>query len=436
VGTGALVSIGGHFNLTYNPDGGWSTSITGNASVIAVPVGADASATLTSEGRFDTTVHFNTRLYAVFDVNVYFGLTYFNPSLFQASAGMDICTHYIVHECAGGDFVLSSVGIAACIRLPWYLPDVGGYYKWGSGGPDFYFEGCSVGDVQIQGVRVRAAQSRTFTVKPGTQSEVLAFEGQNGPPNVSLSGPKGQHADTPADGYDMTEPFFFSQEPKDKKTYVMISRPNPGKWTITVAPGSTPIVKMQRAQGLPEPKIKAKVTGSGLKRKLEYSATPIQGQRITFSEAGAKTGAKIGTVTTAKGSIPFTPTDGPKGKRTIVAEIIQHGNPRKNVKVTTYTTPRVAPGKPPGLKLKRKGSGLRVSWGRSAGAKSYEVNVTVSDGRRIPIVTTKRSVTIAGVSKTESATVTVAGFRVVGLSGAAAKASVKPPKAKKKKKKG
>ena len=430
-GSGSLVGIDGSWNLTYRSDGGWSTGIGGTASVVGVPVG-DFSATYDSIGRFDTTVHFNTTLYTVFDVDAFFNLVYYDPSLFQATAGISICTKYIVHECAGGEIVLSSVGIAACIRLPWFLPDVGGYYKWGAGSVGYYFSGCSVGDVQIQIARIRPAQSRTFTVKKGTQSEVLAFEGQDGPPNVSLTGPGGQHVDTPADGYDMTEPFFVSQEPKDKKTYVMISRPNAGKWTVSVAEGSTPIVKMERAQGLPDPKVKARVTGSGTKRRLVYEATPIQGQRITFSEQGAKAGDTIGTTTKAKGSFAFTPADGPKEKRTIVAEVLQGGNPRATLKVATYSAPRVAPGKPKGLKLKRKGSSLQASWGRAAGATGYAIQVVLTDGRRIPILTPRRTVTIPGFAKSESATVTAAGYRVQGLNGPAAKAVLKPPKAKRK----
>jgi hypothetical protein len=347
---------------------------------------------------------------------------------------MDICTRYIIHKCAGGDLVVSSVGIAACIRLPEWLPDVGGYYKWGAGSIGFYFSGCSVGPVQIQGVRVRAAQSRTFTVKPGTDSEVLAFEGQDGAPKVTLEGPGGQRMETPADGYDETKPFLVSQEPKDKKTYVMIGHPNAGKWTVTAAAGSTPIVRMSRAQGIPDPKIRAKVTGSGAKRRLEWSATPIQGQRITFSEQGAKAGEKIGTTTKARGSIAFTPGDGPKGKRTIVAEVLQGGNPRANLKVATYAAPKVAPGKPRSLKLRRKGTGLVATWGAAPGATRYAVQVVLSDGRRIPILTNKRTVTIPGFAKSETATVTVAGYRVEGLNGPAAKAALKPPKAKRKRK--
>jgi PKD repeat protein len=433
VGAGSLVGIDGSWNLTYRTDGGWSTGINATASVISVPVG-EMSATYDSIGRFDTTVHFNTTLYTVFDVNAFFNLVYYDPSLFQANAGIDICTKYIVHECAGGEIVISSVGIGACIYLPWFLPNVGGYYRWGEGGVNYYFSGCSVGDVKIQVARIRPAQSRSFTVAKGTQSEVLAFEGQDGPPKVSLTGPGGQHVDTPADGYDMTEPFFVSQEPKDKKTYVMISRPNAGKWTVTVADGSTPIVKMERAQGLPDPKVKARVTGSGTRRRLVYEATPIQGQRITFSEQGAKAGDTIGTTTKARGSFAFTPTDGPKEKRTIVAEVLQGGNPRANLKVATYSAPRVAPGKPRSLKLRRKGSGLLATWGAAPGATGYAVQVTLSDGRRIPILTPKRTVTIPGFAKTENATVSVAGYRLQGFNGPAAKASLKPPKAKKKKK--
>lgn len=427
----SLLSAAGHWNLTF--DGGeWSTTIGGEAQVLAVPTGGEFSATYSSIGRLDASFRFNTTLYYVFDVNAYLGLTYFNPSLWQAQAGIDICTRYIVHECANGELVVSSVGIAACIRLPWFLPDVGGYYKWGSGGPDFYFSGCSVGPVQIQGVRVRAAQSRAFTVKPGTQSEVLAFEGQDGAPKVTLEGPGGQRMETPEDGYDMTEPFFVSQEQKDRKTYVMISRPNAGKWTVTAAAGSTPIVRMSRAQGIPDPKVRAKVTGSGTKRRLEWSATPIQGQRITFSEQGAKAGDTIGTTTRAKGSFAFTPSDGPKGKRTIVAEVLQGGNPRATLDVASYSAPKVAPGRPRSLKLRRRGTSLVATWGAAPGASRYAVQVTLSDGRRIPILTGRRTVTIPGFAKTETATVTVAGYRVEGLNGPAAKATLKPPKAKKK----
>ena len=131
--------------------------------------------------------------------------------------------------------------------------------------------------------------------------------------------------ETPADGYDMTEPFFVSQEAKDKKTYVMISRPNAGRWTVTVAPGSTPIVRTERAQGLPDPKIKARVTGSGTKRRLVWDATPIQGQRIIFSEQGGEDRRRDRDDHKARGAVAFTPTDGPRGKRTIVAEVLQHG---------------------------------------------------------------------------------------------------------------
>lgn len=430
-GSGSLIGIDAQFSLTFPNEGGWAAALDGQGTVIGVPVGT-FGASLDSNGRFGANVHFSTTLYTVFDVNAFMDLVYYDPGLFQAAAGIEICTKYIVHECAGGDIVLSSVGIAACIRLPWFLPDVGGYYRWGEDGPNFYFSGCSVGPVQINVARIRPAQERSFTVAKGTRSEVLAFEGQDGPPNVILAGPGGQRMETPADGYDMTEPFFISQEAKDKKTYVMISRPNAGRWTVSVAPGSTPVVRMERAQGLPDPKIKARVSGSGLKRRLTWSATPIQGQRITFSEQGAKSGETIGSTTRARGSMAFTPTDGPKGKRTIVAEVLQDGNPRATLNVASYTAPRVGPGRPGRLRLRRKGTSLLASWGRAAGASGYAVNVTVSDGRRIPLLTSKRSVTIPEFAKTESATVTVAGYRTVGLNGPAVKASLKRPKAKRK----
>ncbi|HEX8648436.1 MAG TPA: PKD domain-containing protein [Thermoleophilaceae bacterium] len=425
LGAGALVDITGNWNLVYPAEGGWTTSIGGTARVLTVDTGAEFSATLSSAGRFDAQARFNTTLYEVFDVNGRLGLVYYDPGLWQAGAGIDICTRYIVHECATGELVISSVGIAACIRLPWGLPDVGGYYKWG-GSVDFYFSGCSVGPVQIQIAGIRAAQSRSFTVKSGTASEVLAFEGRDGPPNVVLTGPNGERMETPADGYEMREPFFVSQEPGDRKTYVMISRPRAGKWTVGVAEGSTPVVRMQRAQGLPDPKIRARVTRLGAKRRLTWEATPIQGQRIVFSEQGAKGGGVIGRTTKARGSLTFTPSDGPKGKRTIVAEVLQSGNPRETLKVASYSAPRIAPPRPGALKLRRKGSSLVAAWGRSAGAKGYSVQVTLTDGRRIPIDTAKRSVTVPGLAKSEGATVSVAPYRTPGMFGPAAEARLRP----------
>ncbi len=430
VGCGSLVGIDGGWNLTYDSEGGWSTGIGGVASVIGVPVG-DFSATYQSIGRFDAHAHFNTTLYAVFDVNAHFDLAFFDPGFWQTAVGIDICTKYIVHECAGGDLMLSSLGIAACIRLPSWLPDVGGYYRWGEGETHFYFSGCSVGDVQVAKRSIRPAQESSFTVGSGTTSEVLAFEGQDGPPNVILTGPKGERVETPADGYEMAKPNFVSKEPGDRKTYVILGdNPSPGRWTVSVAEGSTPVVNMARAQGIPDPKVKARVTGSGLKRRLTWTATPIQGQRITFSEQGAKSGEVLGSTTRARGSLAFTPTDGPKGKRTIVAEILQSGNPRTVLKVATYTAPRVAPGRPGRLKLRRRGASLVATWGRAAGATGYDVQATLSDGRLIPMRTDKRTVTIPGFAKTERATVTVAGYRVAGLNGPAVKAALKPPKPK------
>lgn len=100
--------------------------------------------------------------------------------------------------------------------------------------------------------------------------------------------------------------------------------------------------------------------------------------------------------------------------------------------MASYTAPRVGPGRPGRLRLRRKGSSLLASWGKASGATGYAVNVTVSDGRRIPLLTNKRSVTIPGFAKSETATVTVAGYRIEGLNGPAAKATLKRPKAKRK----
>jgi PKD repeat protein len=428
-GTGNLMGFTGTFDLTFPSEGGWNVALGGSASMIGVEVG-QIDASLSSAGRFAANAHFNTTLYGVFDVNANLGLIYYDPSYFSSQAKIDICTKYIVHECAGGELVISSVGIGVCIYLPGVLPNVGGYYNWNSGDVEFFFRGCSVGPVAIQIARIRSAQSRSFTVRKGATSEAIQLVGQDGPPNVTLVGPKGERVATPADGYELSNNAMVSQEAKDKSTYILLGKPSPGKWTVEVAPGSTPVVQIKRAQGLPEPSVKGKVSGSGARRTLTYSARPVKGQRLEFFEQGEGR-KKLGSSTKARGTLAFTPSDGPKGRRTIMADVVQDGRTRATLKVATYTAPRVAPGRPGAVRLRRNGSSLVASWGRSAGATGYAVQVTLSDGRRIPVLTTKRTVTVPGLAKTEGATVTVAGYRVAGLLGPAAKTSLKPPKPKK-----
>ena len=427
-GSGSLLGLDGTIALEFPADVDWRASLGGKASVIGVDVG-DFDATLESTGRFSAGAHFNTTLYGVFDVNANLGIVYYDPGYFSTQTKIDICTKYIVHECAGGELVISSIGIGACIYLPGVLPNVGGYYRWGDSEVGFFASSCSVGPVSIQIARIRPAQVKTFTVRPGTSSEALQLVGQDGPPNVTLVGPKGERIATPADGYELSNTAMVSQEPRDKSTYVLIGRPSAGKWTIEPAPGSTPVVQIKRAQGLPEPSVKGKVSGSGARRTLSWSARAVKGQRLEFFEQGP-TRKRLGASTKARGTLPFAPADGPKGKRTIYADVIQDGKTRATLKVATYSSPRVAPPAPRELKLRRKGTSLLASWSRSAGATGYAVQVTLTDGRRIPLLTTKLSVTVPGLARTEGATVTVAGYRVAGLEGPAAKAALKRPKAR------
>ena len=63
------------------------------------------------------------------------------------------------------------------------------------------------------------------------------------------------------------------------------------------------------SNGLPEPQVKAKVSGKGAKRFLTYDIKPIPGQKVRFEERapGAKAAASLGYATGTKGRIRFAP---------------------------------------------------------------------------------------------------------------------------------
>ena len=65
---------------------------------------------------------------------------------------------------------------------------------------------------------------------------------------------------------------------------------------------------------------------------LTYKIAPIQGQTVAFAEQGKRDlGAPIGDVKArTKGTVTFTPTAGPGGPRTVIAQVAQRGHPAQD----------------------------------------------------------------------------------------------------------
>jgi hypothetical protein len=365
---------------------------------------------------------------------------WFTSSQFNIEGKGTVCVGF----CFDAEAVLSSEGLAACGRVKVWETDValGFGYKWG-GGLSIMLLSCDVGPFRAVESAQAGGESR-FTLESGLPVATVAFRGETAPPKVVLEGPGGERVETPpeADGKVLDKRFLLFQNPDDRTTYVAINRPSAGVWKASVAGGaavtprldmraaqSSPIADVQVARGLPQPSVKARVSGSGHSRRLTYSVKAIPGQRVHFEEAAAAGGRRIGTAKGSKGTLRFSPADGPKGRRRIVALVESNGIPRENIDVATYTAPAPPrPAKPTGAKLRRKGSRVTVTWRPAARSARYLVRATLSDGRRLLLFATskKRSVRFSGLPSGIRGTITVAGLKPDGTSGPAAKLKLAP----------
>ena len=195
-------------------------------------------------------------------------------------------------------------------------------------------------------------------------------------------------------------------------TYFVIKHPPAGTWTIT-SDGVVPIRQVLQSFGLPKPSVHTAVTGKGRARTLHWRLRPIAGQRVRFVEEGKGVDNVIATSSAATGEKGFKPTEGPAGKRKIVAMVEQNGLPRTNLTVGAYHAPGpLQPARPQHLRVKRHGSHLTVSW---SGPKQNFRHVAYlrrsDDVRQLQVITAgRRSATFPAVQRGYGATITVTGL--------------------------
>ena len=151
----------------------------------------------------------------------------------------------------------------------------------------------------------------------------------------------------------------------------------------------------------------ASVSGRGSKRVLEYNIRRREAQRVTFSEVAGVTRKPIGTVNGGgRGTLRFSPAPG-RGRRTIEAQFELDGLPAERKTVARFKPPSPKLGRVRGLRVRRQGEALLVSWRRVAGAKRYEVVAATSGaGQRVKRLR-KASVRLKRIPRASSGIVTV-----------------------------
>jgi hypothetical protein len=355
---------------------------------------------------------------------------------FQADANISACIELFGEHCLGAEAVISDRGIGVCADLG--FTHAGGGLQF----PDnaiIFFDTCDIGKFRslgfTTGLHGHKAASQDFTVEKGQKVALIGLPGSGGPPRVTLTGPSGRTIKTPAAGYEKTPDYVVISDDKSatKETYFFINHPEAGAWKVTPEAGSAPITSIQQAASLPAPDIKGHVSPlHGGRERLSYSLKPIPGQQVTFAEREAS-GAfhEIGSAKGRRGTLVFTPSSTLGRSRTIEAMVTQDGHPREDAVLTHFkiARPTSLPA-PTHLRLVRRGTTLKISFGAVPGANGYGLAVRLGDGRSffLKLAARRHGATVAGVPANIGAQVAV-GAIVPGLrfrEGRTARARLKP----------
>ncbi len=337
---------------------------------------------------------------------------------------------------------VSHRGVTVCagdiVKDDW-VPGVG--YGWGNVLPNIWIPtGCKPSTYWDHTISApRAAQVGapiTFTVKDGETSKSVQMTGAGGKaPLVTLTGPDGETISVGAEKpqFVKTKKLGLLRAAEHGITVAGILNGKPGKYTITPADGSPAIVDVKETRDDDGKGVTAKVRRAGAGSEsyiLDYDAGSAGGgKQVTFVETANAVSHTIKTVKGGKGSIRFTPQAGLGGKRTVVAHTVLAGKPAPDQDVATFTVgDRVSPGAIRGLKLKRSGSRLVLSWLAAKNAKRYGITVQVANGqtKTLTVGAAKRTATIKGISPQFGGTVAVsAEGGLPGVFGKRARGSFK-----------
>jgi hypothetical protein len=334
---------------------------------------------------------------------------------FGAQLNVDGCAAYL---CASLKAAASKRGIAVCDTGE----NAGADIDWDDPlNPHVHLTSCHISryTVAVPAPGGRAADGeRTFVVPPGQEGYELELHGQGGPPNVTVVSPGGV-VSTPDAAPGARSAVVGARDAKGTVAVVGLRRPAAGTWRIRPVAGSPAVTAMLVAHTVALPKVRARVTGSGARRRLRYTVRGLSGDAsVRFVEQTSSGTVGLGLARNGTRTIAFRPSAGPGGRRAIRAVVATGGFARSRAVVARFTAPRLRrPGRVGSLSARRHGTSVRVRVGRSAGALRTVVLLRVADGTAVQKVTTRRSVTFRGVRRGLRATVAAAGVNVRGTRG-------------------
>jgi hypothetical protein len=335
----------------------------------------------------------------------------------------------------GSEGTISTKGVAAClpaihplvITVPTIPPVVvpvprGAGFTFGDDEPDVWWgTSCYASRYQVPDAHASALGdppvAEAQTTVQGTGEVTFRVSGAGGVPDVDLIGPNGQ----------AVAPDVDAPDPSTTAHYLVLKSPVAGTYTIRARPGSPLIaeVALSRSEAAPAA-TNVKVSGRGRTRTLSYRASFTPDQGIMFAERGPAGSRTLGAAVKGAGRLTFTPGPGPGGRRDIVALLMQDGIVHQDVVVGSYVAPpppRV--GRASGLRVRRAGTGVVVTWRAGQAAAAQRLVAQVPGG---PLVTrilsgTAHSATVPGIDgRIVRVSVTALGSN--GRAGPTARASL------------
>jgi YD repeat-containing protein len=406
----------------------------GQLYVVEIPL-AKANFMLATDGYVRASARFHFGWDDVAHIEGFLAYEMLAPK-FNAHGRVKACADF-VDWCASADALISSRGVAVCLRIDLGLADwsPGFGYLWGDPFPDLYFTGCDVGEyrehinrkVSAAGATARSAGfEQAVDLPAGLPGAVIAVEGRDAPPQVTLVGPDGERVTAPR-GLEPLErkPYLVLKDPRRNVTQFAVGSPARGRWKVVVEEGSSPVVSVKSANGLDRPDVRAAIGGRGHRRSLAYRVDARPGQKVTFVERGPSGGTIIGTATAAAGRLRFRPGAGSAERRDIVAIVEQDGHVRDELSVARYRAPGPErPGRVRGLAARRHGASLHLRWRKARSATRHEVTLRLSDGRRLLLRSKRSRLVVPHVGRRIGGIVRVRGLSQDGGRGRAARRKV------------
>lgn len=384
----------------------------------------------TYPGRFDFGGGFDLPLGVIHAKAEISGALDVGSAKFNTEGHGEVCVAEI-DGCIGADVLVSTNGLAGCGRISLIFDEIsiGAGYHWG-GAFHFYPWGCDVGSYREQfssaGARAATSGPVKFRLKPGLPFAVQEIKGEDGAPDVTFNGPKGETFSTGGQDKGIDGDLAFLRIPGNKTTYLGLKNPSAGTWTVTPNSGSAPIESFSAADGLKPPSVKARVTGKGKRRTIDYRVAPRPGQKVTFFEIGSDTYSRIGLAKGKKGSLRFKPARGSAGKRRLLALVSHDGVTSSRLKVATFRAPGWRePRRPRRLRVRRKGKTIELRWKHQRGVRRYAVNVRTADGIARMRIVKKSKLKMKRIPRSMGGTVAVTGLAIDGTHGPVKKSRFK-----------